>query len=115
MQYKLHKAIRESVISRNHPISALLKHRQLPRIAIQRYDPLPSWSCGTFAMSTTLHLLLERLPPHSLPELYITRALMMIMYKALFEWLILGSPLDLRFIGRLHQDIQPPQGTHTGL
>jgi len=46
--------------------SAPTLHRNPP-------SPLPAWSCGTFAMSPTLHLLLGNQHPHTLPSCYITR------------------------------------------
>jgi len=62
-QFKLHRALRESLASRNLPIPPLPTYRQLPRIAIQRDAHRPLWSCGTFAVSTTLHLLLGGISP----------------------------------------------------
>jgi hypothetical protein len=67
MQCKLHRALRGSFTSRNLPIPPVPAYRQLPRISIQRDAPRPLWSCGTFAMSTTLHLLLGGIPPQYLP------------------------------------------------
>jgi len=92
MQYKLHRALREFFNYRNIPIPALTPYRQLPRIAIQRDASLPLWSCGTFVMPTTLHLLLGGLPPHSVMANYITREHMMSLHRALIEWLILAPP-----------------------
>ena len=71
IQRKLHRALRESLTFRNLPIPPLPEYRQLPKIAIQWDSPRPLWSCGTFAMSTTLHLLLGGIPPPtpSLPNL----------------------------------------------
>ena len=68
MQFRLHKALRESFTSRNLPIPPLPTYRKLPRIAVQRDAPRSLLSCGTFAMSTTLHLLLGGIPPHTLPS-----------------------------------------------
>jgi hypothetical protein len=67
IQYKLHRALRKSFTSRNIPIPALPPYRHLPRIAIQPDAPLSLWSCGTFEMATTSHLLLGGCAPHSLP------------------------------------------------
>ena len=113
MQYKLHRDLWESFNSRNLLIPALPPYRQLPRIAIQRDALLPLLSCGTFAMYTPLHLFLERRPPHSLPAIYITREQMMALHRALFEWLILGTPPVLWMADCLREDIPPPQGKHT--
>ena len=114
MQHKPHRALRESFTSRNLPIPPLPRYRQLPRIAIQRDAPRPLWSCGTFAMSTTLHLLLGGLPPHTLPTQFITREHMLTLHKALLEWLIQGRPPNLWQGGCLHRGIHPPPGTYTG-
>jgi len=38
---------------------------------------------------------------------------MLILHKALFEWLILGTPPALWTFGCLHEDIAPPLGAHT--
>jgi len=55
MQFKIHRALRESFTSRNLPTSPLHTYRQLPRLR-------PLWSYGTFAVFTTLHLLLGGIP-----------------------------------------------------
>jgi len=71
MQRKLHKALRESFISRNLPTLPLPAFLQLPRIANQRDAPRPLRSRGTFAVSTTLHLLLGgHAPPLSPYPIY---------------------------------------------
>jgi len=88
MQLSLHRALRESFTSRNLPVPPLPAYRKLPRIAVQRDAPRPLWFCGTFAMSTTLHLLIGDIPPHTLPTQFITREHMLTLHKALLEWLI---------------------------
>ena len=85
MKTKMHRALRESFNSRNIHIPALPPHRQLPRNAVQKDAPIFPWSCGTFAMSTTSHLLLGGRPPHLLPAQYITRDHMMPLHRALFK------------------------------
>ena len=65
------------------------------RIAIQDDGPLPPWSCGTLAMSTTLHLLLGNKLPHDMPAGCITRDHMLALHKALLHWLLTGSPPPL--------------------
>jgi len=92
VQYKLHRAIRESFNSRSIPIPAIPPYRYLPRISIKRGAPLASWSCGAFTMSTKLHLFLEGRYIYSLPALYITREHIFALPRALLEWLILGTP-----------------------
>jgi hypothetical protein len=99
IQYKLHRALRESFTSRTLLISPLPAYRQLLRIAIQRDAPRPLWPCGTFAMPTTLHLLLGGIPPHSLPTHFITREYMLAMHRALLKWLIHGTPPPISGIG----------------
>ena len=113
MQFRLHRALRESFTSRKLPIPPLPTYRMLPRIAIQRDAPGPLWSCGTFAMFATLRLLLGGIPPHTLPREFITRIHMLPLHKALLEWLIQGSPPDLWQGGCLQRGIPPPLGTHT--
>ena len=92
MQLHLHAALNESFHSRGLPTPPLPTFRSLPQIAIQRDSPRPPWSCGTFAMSTTLHILLEGTPPHFLTIQFITRDHMLTLHRALLEWLILGTP-----------------------
>ena len=65
-------------------------------------------------MSSTLHLLLEGIPPHSLPTQFITRDHMLALHRALLEWLILGSLPDLWNGDCLNSDIIPPHGTFLG-
>jgi len=73
LQRKLHRALRESFSSRNLPTPPLPSYRQFPKIAIQRNAPWPLWSCGTFAVSITLHLLLGGIPPPFPPHpVYLT-------------------------------------------
>ena len=93
MQFRLNRALRESFTSCNLPIPPLPAYRRLPRIAVQRDAPMPLRSCGTFAMSTALHILLGGLPPHTLPTQFITREHMLTMHRALLEWLTQGRPL----------------------
>ena len=114
MKHKLHRSLRESFNSRDLPIPPLPSYRQLPGIAIQRDTPRPLWSCGAFSVSTTLHLLLGGIPPHSLPNQFITREHMMALHRALLDWLIQGNPPDLWTRGCLNQGILFPQGTCTG-
>jgi hypothetical protein len=64
-------------------------------------------------MSTTLHLLLGGIPPHSFPTQFITRDHMLALHRALLEWLIQGNPPDLWNRGCLNRGILPPQGTCT--
>jgi hypothetical protein len=85
MQHRLHDALHESFHSRGLPTPPLPPFRSLPQIATQRDNPRPLWSCGTFAMSTTLHLLLGGTPPHSLPTQFITRDHMLALHRALLE------------------------------
>jgi hypothetical protein len=112
MQFRLDRALRGSFTSRNLPIPPLPAYRSLPRIAIQRDAPRPLWSCGTFALSSTLHLLLGSIPPRTLPTQFITREHMLALHRALLEWLIQGNPLDLSRGGCLHRGIHPLRG-HT--
>ena len=113
MQYKLLRALNESFNSHHIPFPALPPYRQLPRIAIQRDAPLPLRSCGIFAMSTTLHLLLGGRRPHSPPTNYITRADMMVLNMALLELLVLAPtprPMDDQLSPRRHPN--PTRGLH---
>jgi hypothetical protein len=114
MQYKLHRALRESFTSHNFPIPPLPAYRKLPMIAVQRDAHRPLWSYGTFAMSTTLHLLLGGSPPHTLPTLLMTLEHMLALHIALLEWLIRGTPPSLWNMGCLNRGILPPRGTYTG-
>jgi hypothetical protein len=95
MQFRLRRALRESFTSRNLQIPPVPVYRSLPRKAIQRDASRDPWSCGTFAMSTTLHLLLGGIPPHTLPTQFITMEHMLALHGALLEWLLQSNPLDL--------------------
>ena len=95
MKRQLHDALHESFHFRGLPTPPLPTFRSLPQIAIQRDNPRSLWSCGTFAMSTTLHILSGGTPPHSLPTQFITRDDMMALHRALLGWLILGIPQPL--------------------
>ena len=64
----------------------------MERITIQDDAHFPTWSCGTFAMSTTLHLLLGDKHPHEMPTSCITRGHMLALHKALLNWLLTGTP-----------------------
>jgi hypothetical protein len=86
IKYKLHRTLWGSFNSRNRPIRSLPPYRQLPMIAVQQNPPLPSWSFGTFTMSTALHLLLGGRTPHSLPAHYLTRDHTMDPHRALSFW-----------------------------
>ena len=111
--YRLNRPLRESFTSRNLPIPPLPAYIKLPRIAVQRDAPMPLLSCGTFAMSTTLRLLLGGIPPHTLPTQFITRGRMLTLHRALLKWLIHDKSPDLWHGGCLHQGIHPPHGTNT--
>ena len=39
-------------------VPKLLSYKQFKRICIQKDSPLSTWSCGTFAILTTLHIIL---------------------------------------------------------
>jgi len=73
-----------------------------------------NWSCGTISMCTTLHLLIGNRQPHTLPNLYIPRARILSLHKALLAWLITGTPPALWAGDCLHGDITPPAAAHTG-
>jgi hypothetical protein len=65
-------------------------------------------------MCTTLHFLLGDRHPHELRTSHTTRAHMLVIHRALLEWLITGAPPALWQLGCLHHDIQPPSQAHTG-
>jgi hypothetical protein len=114
MQRRLHNAIRDSFTSRGLYIPPLPHFCHLHKNAIQQDAPRPPLSCGTFAVSATLHILLGGIPPHSLPNQFITLEHMMALHRALLEMLRLGTPPDLWSLGCLHPTILPPQGTCRG-
>ncbi len=114
MQRNLNRALREAFRARNLPVPPLPPYRQAPRLALQNDAPCQSWSCGTIAMLTTLHLLLGSRQPHELPALYISRGKMLILHKALLAWLITGAPPELWTIGCLNEDIDPHPLAHIG-
>ncbi len=89
---QLHNALKESFFERGFAHPTLPPYMRLDRIAIQDDDPLPPWSCGTFAMSTTLHLLLGNKHPHAMPSQFITREHMIALHRALLRWLLTGTP-----------------------
>ena len=97
----LYKALTYSFTTRGLPVPALPTYKHIERLAIQQDDPLPAWSCGTFAMSTTLNLLLGATPPHLLRPSCITRVHMLNLHKALLTWLLTGTPPPLREPGYL--------------
>jgi hypothetical protein len=73
LESQLHNALTESFIARRLPPPTLPPYIRTSRIAVQEDNPLPPWSCGTFAMNTTLHLLLGDELPHAMPPHCITR------------------------------------------
>ena len=85
LETQLHNALRDSFFLRGFPPPALPPYKRLKRIVIQDDAPLPAWSRGTFAMSTTLHLLLGDKHPHELPNGCITRKHMLALHKALLK------------------------------
>ena len=90
---QLHNAINESFAARGlHPLT-LPPYKRVERIAVQNDSPLPPWSCGTFAISTTLHLLLRDKHPHVKPRPNcITHSHMLALHKALLKLLLTGTP-----------------------
>jgi hypothetical protein len=89
---QLHNALHESFISRGLHLPTLPQYIQVERIAVRNDPPLPAWSCGTFAMSTTLHLLLGDKHSHEMPPTSITRGHMLTLHNALLNWLLIGTP-----------------------
>ena len=92
---QLHSALKESFFERAFAPPALLPCRRLALIAIQDDDPLPPWSCGPFAMSTTLHLLSGDKHPHDMPPHCISGDHMLALHRALLRWLLTGTPPHL--------------------
>jgi hypothetical protein len=84
------------------------------RIAIQEDNPLLAWSCGTFAMSTTFHLLLGNQHPHTLPSGYISREHMLTLHKSLLKWLLTGSHPSLWGNNCMVPDINAPHNAEPG-
>jgi hypothetical protein len=110
MQSKLYKALQESFRARDLPVPLLPQYMQLPRIAVQQDVPRPAWSCGTIATCTTLHLLGDR-HPYELRDLYITRARMIPLHRALQDWLVMGTLTSMWLVRCMHRDQPPPSHT----
>ena len=89
---QLHNALKESFFERGFAPPALPPYRRLAQIATQDDGPLPPWSCGTIAMSTTLHLLLGDKHPHDMPSQCITREHVLALYRAMLRWLLTETP-----------------------
>jgi len=95
MQSSLNRALKEAFRTRNLPIPLLPQYKEASRIVVQHDATRQYWSCGTIGMLTTLHLLLGKRRPHELSALCISRKKMLLLHKALFAWLITGTPLEL--------------------
>ena len=80
-------------------------YRRVNRISIQNDSPLPSWSCGTIALLTTIHLTLGNTRPDRIATNSITRHQMLTLHQAILRWLIIGTPLDLWQLQCLNTDI----------
>ena len=93
LETQLHSVLRESFTHRGLPPPHRPPDRRVVRIAVQNDAPLHAWSCGTFAMSTTLQLLLIDKHPHEMPPSCITRGHMLALHEALLMWLLTGTPL----------------------
>ena len=61
------------------------------RIGIQDDAPLSPWSCGTWAVLTSLHLLLGDYNPSQIPPNALTNQMMLNLHQALLKWLLLGT------------------------
>ncbi len=91
----IHRVITDSFSTRGLPTPTLPTYRHVQRVAIQDDAPLAPWSCGTFAMLTTLNLLLGHQHPHELAPDCISRSQMLTLHRALLVWLITGHMPDL--------------------
>ena len=60
-------------------------YRRVNRIAIQNDFPLPSWSCGTIALLTTLHLTLGNTRPDRIATNNITCHQMLTLHQAILR------------------------------
>ena len=98
-------AIQSSYDSKGIKVPKLPGYRQLKRICIQKDEPLSPWSCGTFALLTTFHLLLGNKLPHDIPPNSISRIQMLNLHKGLLEWLLLGKPPNLWDINCLNRSV----------
>jgi hypothetical protein len=102
----LHCAITKSYVARGVLSPTLLPYKKMHRIATQDGSPLLPWACGTFAMSTTLHLLLGDNHPHAMLSQSITREHMLALHTAMLKWLLTGTPpfsLRKQMFERRHQ------------
>jgi len=83
----------------------LPRYRKVNRIAIQSDAPIPSWSCGTVAILTLLHLTLGSIRPDLIATNSITCHQMLSLHEAILRWLIIGTPPDLWQLQCLNSNI----------
>jgi hypothetical protein len=98
-------ALATTYLHHKMPVTHLPPFCKVNRIAIQNDSPLTSWSCGTIAILTTLHLTLGRIRPDNINTGNITKRHIFIFHQALIRWLILGTPPNLWNIDCINKDI----------
>jgi len=99
------KAINATYEFKGMEVPIIPRYKQFKRICIQNDSPLHQWSCGHFALLTTLHLVLGSKLPHEIRENSISRKQMLNLQKALLTWLLHGTPPDLWSIDCLNKSI----------
>jgi hypothetical protein len=105
IEQNVQNSIKLSYESKGIQAPKLPGYRQFKRICIQEDQPLGHWSCGTFALLTTLHILLGYKLPHQIPPNSISRDHMMNLHKGLLKWLLLGIPPNLWSIECLNTSV----------
>ncbi len=75
------KAIKATYEFKGMEVPIIPRYKQFKRIFIQNDSPLHQWSCGHFALLTTLHLVIGCKLPHEIPENSISRKQMLNLQK----------------------------------
>ena len=95
MNANIRSALHKAYNTKGLPTPCLPNYRPIHKIASQNDGRSGAWSCGTYAMLTTLHIILSDTRPDQLQPNSISRRNMSNFHEALLHWYILGIPPDL--------------------
>ena len=95
MNANIRSALHKAYNTKGLPRPSLPNYRPIHKIATQNDGMSGAWSCGTYAMLTTLHIVLSDKRPDQLQPNSISRGNMTNFHEALLHWYILGIPPDL--------------------
>ena len=105
MQDFLKEALSEAYLSKKLLLPEIPCFQPFPRLAVQQDHPYKPWSCGTFAMLTTLHIILGQKRPDQIPGKSISRKNMLNFHASLLVWVLHGKPPDIWMIDCLNTSI----------